>query len=83
MSECRNGQLSLIHACRQRGPKKQWPLELMVIRPLAYFLKLAFRAKEPAPGLTRRKVVQGVEEVLLSTPASLKTALPLGLPLLG
>lgn len=58
-------------------------MELMVIRPLAYFLKLAFPAKKPAPGLTRRKVVQGVEEALMSALASLKTALPLSLPLLG
>jgi hypothetical protein len=58
-------------------------LELMVIRPLAYFLKLAFPAKKPAPGLTRRKVVRGVEEALLSALASVKTALPLSLPLLG
>lgn len=42
-------------------------------RALAYFLcNWHSPAKEPAPGLTRRKVVQGVEEVLLSTLASLK-----------
>lgn len=35
-------------------------MELMVIRPLPYFLKLSFLAKEPAPGLTRMKLVQAV-----------------------
>lgn len=58
-------------------------MELMLIRPLPYFLKWYFPAKEPAPGLGRIKSVQDVEEVLLRATASLKTALPLSLTLLG
>lgn len=40
-------------------------MEPIVIRPLPYFLKLRFPAREPAPGLMRRKSVQRVEKVLL------------------
>lgn len=57
-------------------------VELMLIRPLPYFLKWYFPAKEPAPGLGRIKLIQGAE-VLLRATASLKTALPLSLTLLG
>lgn len=58
-------------------------MELMLIRPLPYFLKWHFPAKGPAPGLARIKSVRGVEEVVLRAEVSLKTALPLSLTLLG
>lgn len=49
---------------------------MTVIRPLPYFLKLYFPARKSAPGLSRRKVVQEMEKVLLLLwKVSLKTAL--------